>query len=217
MVPCGCLGRPLYCPSARRTTEEYDGPGELSKSGQPRHDNDHEDIAHISVAPTGQEILSLRNPYLPRNSPLEEHHLPEGSTARHLDIIFRLLRHDLLAPLLSRALALQSYLASRYSDTRRSGPAYTDGGGQAPQWRQGGRLVLPSAVEGETSGTGAGLSLGSSRPGAGAIVGVDAAEQAVFVLRNVAVVGLDAGQWGWCFQIEFDTPGGKSHMQGYVY
>lgn len=34
-----------------------------------RHDNDAENISDISVAPTADEILSERKPYVPRNAP----------------------------------------------------------------------------------------------------------------------------------------------------
>ena len=71
--------------------EQIDGPGNLSITGIPRHDNDHVDIADISIAPTSDEVLCDKPPYLPCNGQNAPHHLPREMTARHLDIHFRLL------------------------------------------------------------------------------------------------------------------------------
>ncbi|GMK56414.1 hypothetical protein CspeluHIS016_0302540 [Cutaneotrichosporon spelunceum] len=72
---------------------EYDGPGELSTEG-PRHSNDHVHIRDIKVPPTGDEMISVRRPYLPINIAGAKHHLPHDSMAKLLDIHFRLLRAD---------------------------------------------------------------------------------------------------------------------------
>ena len=76
------------------------GPGEHREGGEPRHDNDHADIADIDIVPTQQEVLCATPPYLPRNIPGTVVHLPFGAPA-HRDLHFRLLRHDVIAPLVS--------------------------------------------------------------------------------------------------------------------
>ncbi|KAK7999443.1 hypothetical protein PG990_012043 [Apiospora arundinis] len=70
-------------------------PGHLSASG-PRHDNDHSDIQKISILPTPDEIISVRDEYLPTNKP-SSFHLP-GIIGR-LDREFRLLREDTVGQL----------------------------------------------------------------------------------------------------------------------
>ncbi|KAL1742486.1 hypothetical protein HDZ31DRAFT_43128, partial [Schizophyllum fasciatum] len=66
-----------------------------------RHDNDHEDIGQIRVAPTHDELLSIEAPCLPANIYGAPHHLPVETMDRHLDINFRLLREELTAPIRS--------------------------------------------------------------------------------------------------------------------
>lgn len=83
---------------------QIDYPGQLSARG-PRHDNDHADFRDVSVGPTEGEVLAERPPYLPSNDAGFEHH-SEG-VDRLLDTHFRLLRHDLLAPLLEAMRALR--------------------------------------------------------------------------------------------------------------
>jgi hypothetical protein len=89
--------------------EDEPPPGEL-RDGGPRHDNDDSDFRAIRVLPTMQELLCTELPYLPRQS--------AGGLAlassfvatpvdRHLDIQFRLLREDMLAPV-RRAIRLVS-------------------------------------------------------------------------------------------------------------
>lgn len=70
---------------------QVDLPGELSREG-PRHDNDHADIAKITILPTSEEIRAHRNEYLPQRSLEYPHHL-EG-ISRVIDSQFRLLRAD---------------------------------------------------------------------------------------------------------------------------
>ncbi|KAI1824167.1 hypothetical protein F4861DRAFT_548947 [Xylaria intraflava] len=70
-------------------------PGILSSSG-PRHDNDHADIADISILPTHDEIVSNRAEYLPTNDPFSFHR--PGILGR-LDREFRLLREDTIGQL----------------------------------------------------------------------------------------------------------------------
>ena len=77
---------------------DKDGPGHLSRYG-PRHDNDHEDIQHIKILPTTDEILSRRKPYIPAKDQSAEHHLPCGQQ-RLLDVQFRQLRFDNVEPII---------------------------------------------------------------------------------------------------------------------
>ncbi|RYC57088.1 hypothetical protein CHU98_g9120 [Xylaria longipes] len=70
-------------------------PGHLSASGR-RHDNDHADVAKISILPTHEEIVSTRGEYLPSNDPTSFHH--PGIIGR-LDREFRLLREDTIGQL----------------------------------------------------------------------------------------------------------------------
>ncbi|KAL1670096.1 hypothetical protein GGF50DRAFT_122799 [Schizophyllum commune] len=67
-----------------------------------RHDNDHEDIGQIRVAPTHDELLCTQAPCLPANIYGAPHHLPVGTMDRHLDIGFRLLREELTSDLLTK-------------------------------------------------------------------------------------------------------------------
>ncbi|KAF8656756.1 hypothetical protein AX16_002435 [Volvariella volvacea WC 439] len=76
----------------------FEGPGQHCSSGR-RHDNDHEDIHDISIAPTHEELLCSLPAYLPANFDGAPHHLPQRTMERHLDVQFRLLREELIAPL----------------------------------------------------------------------------------------------------------------------
>ncbi|KAG8876546.1 hypothetical protein FRB98_007249 [Tulasnella sp. 332] len=76
----------------------YEGPGQQRRQG-PRHDNDFEDIADIRIAPTHDELCCILPPYLPANVPGGPHHLPANSMAKLVDIQFRLLREELIAPI----------------------------------------------------------------------------------------------------------------------
>lgn len=75
-----------------------EGPGALRRAG-PRHDNDHEDIHDIRIAPTEQELICSHAPYLPANFFEAPHHGPRESVERLLDIQYRLLREEGSAPL----------------------------------------------------------------------------------------------------------------------
>ncbi|CAE6506724.1 unnamed protein product, partial [Rhizoctonia solani] len=76
---------------------DNEGPGHLCKEG-PRHDNDHDKIRNISVAPTPDELLCDEDPYLPGNFFEAPHHLEPRSVQRLFDIQFRLLREEMMAP-----------------------------------------------------------------------------------------------------------------------
>ncbi|KIO17982.1 hypothetical protein M407DRAFT_32349 [Tulasnella calospora MUT 4182] len=79
----------------------YDGPGVHHEGGVPRHDNDKEDVSQIEVVPTHAELTCPVGPYLPANLPGAFHHLPASSMERLVDIQFRLLREELIAPIRS--------------------------------------------------------------------------------------------------------------------
>ncbi|KAG9045578.1 hypothetical protein FS837_006065 [Tulasnella sp. UAMH 9824] len=79
----------------------YDGPGVHHEGGKPRHDNDHADVSKIEVVPTHAELTCPVGPYLPANLPGARHHLPGSSMERLVDIQFRLLREELIAPIRS--------------------------------------------------------------------------------------------------------------------
>lgn len=93
--------RPTVTPDQRRQALAarlemvYDPPGTL-RAGGPRHDNDFEDISRIQIMPTQAELLCPIHPYLPAFLPTAQHHKPEHSMERHLDIQFRLLREELM-------------------------------------------------------------------------------------------------------------------------
>ncbi|KAG8908691.1 hypothetical protein FRC01_007295 [Tulasnella sp. 417] len=77
----------------------YDGPGVYHEGGVPRHDNDKEDVSQVEIIPTHAELTSSIGPYLPANIPGAPHHLPGSSMERLVDIQFRLLREELIAPI----------------------------------------------------------------------------------------------------------------------
>ncbi|KNZ77104.1 NFX1-type zinc finger-containing protein 1 [Termitomyces sp. J132] len=77
----------------------YDGPGENSRLGVPRHDNDFIYIEDIRIAPTHEELISTATPFLPANLHGAPHPHPDETMQRLLDIQFRLLREELTAPL----------------------------------------------------------------------------------------------------------------------
>ncbi|RKO89498.1 hypothetical protein BDK51DRAFT_27943, partial [Blyttiomyces helicus] len=88
--------------------QEFDPPGSLSDSG-PRHNNDFAEIGDIEIVPTMEEILAVRSPFMPGNAFEAPHHLDPGP-ARHLDIQFRLLREDMVAPFRDGLKSLMSEL-----------------------------------------------------------------------------------------------------------
>ncbi|KAF8656766.1 hypothetical protein AX16_002444 [Volvariella volvacea WC 439] len=95
----------------------FEGPGNLRTSG-PRHDNDDEDIHNISIAPTHEELLCELAPYLPANFDGAPHHLPQRSVERHLDVQFRLLREELIAPLRMAIQLVHADLQNRLGKTK---------------------------------------------------------------------------------------------------
>ncbi|KAG8845488.1 hypothetical protein FRC20_003183, partial [Serendipita sp. 405] len=94
----------------------YDPAGTLRSDG-PRHDNDFEDIRMIYIAPTEAEMMCKISPFLPANIPGAPHHLASESMERLLDIQFRLLREELIAPL---RLALQSIISDLLNPSKKT-------------------------------------------------------------------------------------------------
>ncbi|KAF9555859.1 P-loop containing nucleoside triphosphate hydrolase protein [Agrocybe pediades] len=90
----------------------YEGPGDLRRPEEPRHDNDRQDISDIRIAPTNDELMCRLPPYLPANFFSAPHHAPESSMQRLLDIQFRLLREELIAPLRKAVQLVQDDLTS---------------------------------------------------------------------------------------------------------
>ncbi|KAG7441498.1 uncharacterized protein BT62DRAFT_908111 [Guyanagaster necrorhizus] len=105
-----------------RLIQTYDAPGALRLLG-PRHSNDHCDIADIQIVPTHDEMISAAVPYIPVNLPDAPHHLAPNSMERHLDIQFRLLREELVAPIRASISTIQlDYDAMQAQASRRDAP-----------------------------------------------------------------------------------------------
>ena len=101
-------------------TLTQDLPGRLSSQGR-RHNNDHENIADISLMPTGNEIMSLRDEYLPTTD-ADMHHVKgvKGLLDRH----FRLIREDLFYDL-RNAVRSELEQLSGQAPTKKSGELRT--------------------------------------------------------------------------------------------
>ncbi|KAJ1300335.1 hypothetical protein OPQ81_005156 [Rhizoctonia solani] len=97
IIPSGPMSTEALIAHLQRI-REHEGPGELRVKG-PRHDNDHLLIENIRIAPTHQELMCEIAPYLPPNFPGAPHFFEETTTQRLLDIQFRLLREELIAPI----------------------------------------------------------------------------------------------------------------------
>ena len=125
---------PRMAPMDNDAYFDNDGPGILSISQQPRHDNDHVLIQDIQILPTTDEvrlhplvtqkhqanislqILSLRRPYMPIKSNEQPHHLPQGPS-RHIDIEFRHSRYESTEPIIDLCYhAMQHLLRSKRED-----------------------------------------------------------------------------------------------------
>ena len=80
---------------ASNTSSVY--PRELKLPGT-RHDNDHLNIAHISILPTVDELNSDQVDFLP-STDFRQPHFLDDPVQRYLDTHFRLLRHDVFGTL----------------------------------------------------------------------------------------------------------------------
>lgn len=94
--PSSSVNDPVNVAALAYLEVNFEGPGELRQPGGPRHDNDHEDISDIRIAPTHLELISTQRPYLPSTLVDAPHHLPAGTMERWLDTQFRLLREELM-------------------------------------------------------------------------------------------------------------------------
>ncbi|KAJ4474239.1 hypothetical protein J3R30DRAFT_649522 [Lentinula aciculospora] len=92
-----------------RLKQSYDPPGHLRKDG-PRYDNDGVEISSISIVPTHAEMLCPLSPYIPVNLSDAPHHCRKDSMERLLDIQFRLLREELVAPVRESISVIQNDL-----------------------------------------------------------------------------------------------------------
>ncbi|KAF5371454.1 hypothetical protein D9757_009973 [Collybiopsis confluens] len=81
-----------------RLRQSYDPPGDL-RNGGPRHNNDSVEISNVRIVPTHEELLCPTPAYLPINLPEAPHHCRPESMEKVLDIQFRLLREELVAPI----------------------------------------------------------------------------------------------------------------------
>ncbi|GJP50063.1 hypothetical protein CLOM_g9207 [Closterium sp. NIES-68] len=190
-----------FFPSGQRLSsmQAVDGPGELSLAGRPRHDNDHAEISAISVAPTMEEVLCKVAPYLPHNHANEPHHLPAGSVGRHVDIQFRLLRHDLVAPLWSKALFLFQRLNYESSRAARGGSSST--GSASCSSGSGGREEAMGLVRADRD-----LVRGLTDNMKG-VVGFSSEDMDVYLLRDVKVLSINTDKRsGVFFLIDFMEP-----------
>ena len=94
--------------SVARETEPP--PGAL-RDGGPRHDNDRADFREIAILPTAAEVECRIAPYLPiQREPELASPFVANPVDRHLDVQFRLLREDMLAPVRR---AVQSFVDRR--------------------------------------------------------------------------------------------------------
>ncbi|KAF8598648.1 hypothetical protein BDV93DRAFT_593819 [Ceratobasidium sp. AG-I] len=107
----------------------YQGPGELREMG-PRHDNDRKDFELIRIAPTHLELICKDDPYLPPNFAEAPHFLEPTSVERLLDVQFRLLREELIAPVRVAVQHLVSDLLKPASVTTTLSKLIKDRGGR---------------------------------------------------------------------------------------
>ncbi|CAI5506882.1 unnamed protein product [Closterium sp. Naga37s-1] len=180
-------------PSGQRlfSMQAEDGPGEHSLEGRPRHDNDHIEISAISVAPTMDEVLCDAAPYLPHNHPNEPHCLQAGSVGRHVDIQFRLLCHDLVAPLWSNALVLLHRLTHESSGgARGASSSRSSGRGEAMGLLRADRESVRGVADAMKG-----------------VVGLSSEGMDVYLLREVRVLSIHADRRnGVYFLIDFLEP-----------
>ncbi|KAM5349087.1 hypothetical protein ACJ41O_008910 [Fusarium nematophilum] len=83
-----------------------------------RHDNDFADISGISILPTYGEIMSDKPEYLPTTN-FHHPHVLADPMQRHIDSMFRLVRHDTFDPInavLSDVLASEDLSKARLSN-----------------------------------------------------------------------------------------------------
>ncbi|QGI59613.1 hypothetical protein CEK27_001738 [Fusarium fujikuroi] len=83
-----------------------------------RHDNDFADITKIAILPTYGEAVSEQEEYLPSTN-FTDPHVLDDPLQRHIDSMFRLVRHDILGPvkdILTDLLRSDNIMAGRLSN-----------------------------------------------------------------------------------------------------
>ncbi|SCV33448.1 uncharacterized protein FFB14_04511 [Fusarium fujikuroi] len=83
-----------------------------------RHDNDFADITKIAILPTYGEVVSEQEEYLPSTN-FTDPHVLDDPLQRHIDSMFRLVRHDILGPvkdILTDLLRSDNIMAGRLSN-----------------------------------------------------------------------------------------------------
>ncbi|KAG8720713.1 hypothetical protein FRC09_009099 [Ceratobasidium sp. 395] len=108
---------------------DYDGPGERREKG-PRHDNDKVAISDIRVAPTNEELVCQDDPFLPGNFAEAPHFYDSQSVERLVDVQFRLLREELIAPIRMATQLIMSDLQKPENATTTLSKLIKDGGGR---------------------------------------------------------------------------------------
>ncbi|KDQ16534.1 hypothetical protein BOTBODRAFT_107034 [Botryobasidium botryosum FD-172 SS1] len=130
---------------------EYVGPGEIREGGA-RHDNDKLRIADIKIAPTHEELISDHLPFLPANLPQAPHPFESGSMERHLDIQFRLLREELIAPIRSAVQLVVADMLKPARERTRLSLLLNDNGGRYKGFLDTRDSVMFSVYTGVTFG-----------------------------------------------------------------
>ncbi|CUA71425.1 NFX1-type zinc finger-containing protein 1 [Mus musculus] [Rhizoctonia solani] len=108
---------------------DYDGPGERRERGA-RHDNDRVSISDIRVAPTNDELVCQDDPFLPGNFAEAPHFYDPKSVERLVDVQFRLLREELIAPIRMATQLILSDLAKPDKATTTLSKFIQEGGGR---------------------------------------------------------------------------------------
>ncbi|CAJ0905633.1 4526_t:CDS:10 [Entrophospora sp. SA101] len=124
----------------------YDPPGNLSELG-PRHDNDFEDFTKILIAPTKDEILCVREPFIPTfNIPGSlELYWTQNNAERLLDSQFRLLREDMLHPIKNGIIQFLSFMSDNQAVNQTKIREYYNDGGKFNH--NGGGLYVYSNIK----------------------------------------------------------------------
>ncbi|CAE6473590.1 unnamed protein product [Rhizoctonia solani] len=108
---------------------DYDGPGGRREKG-PRHDNDKVSITDIRVAPTNEELVCQDDPFLPGNFAEAPHFYDSKSVERLVDVQFRLLREELIAPIRMATQLIMSDLQKPDDATTILSKLIKEGGGR---------------------------------------------------------------------------------------
>lgn len=108
-----------------------------------RHNNDHADFRSITIVPSVDEVLCDKLPFLPTAS--------SGPSTPHLDRLFRLLRHDMVATVIDAVVSLKpNATTTAPAHGRGRSNKLTGGGGRGGGGGGGGRppFVVRNAKRG---------------------------------------------------------------------